>query len=150
MEKVVNIGKAPDVFCKIKFTDDRLSITGVIGPKKNGDCISCGQVLDSVGAIEEFAAGWNADLLKRFLEVWERWHLNDMRTGTIAQEEAIRAMPKSGAYNYSDACAFLKDRGLLEDNGYVYGTAWLKEKVPGDVMEFLAALPDTKITPDWI
>ena len=34
--------------------------------------------------------------------------------------------------------------------GYKYGTRWLKEEVPEEVLEFLAALPDTDKRPAWV
>ena len=151
MEKVINIGHGEygQVFCKIKYTDGRLSISGVEGPKKNGDCRgSCGQIRDHI-EITEFAPGWNTELLTKFVTVWEAWHLNDMRAGTSAQEAALKNMPKSSNH-YTDACAFLEKRGLLVDDGYRYGSEWLREEVPAEILEFLAALPETTITPAWV
>lgn len=34
--------------------------------------------------------------------------------------------------------------------GYKYGSAWLKEEVPADVIDWLFSLPDTKTTPAWV
>ena len=34
--------------------------------------------------------------------------------------------------------------------GYRYGSEWLKEELPGEVIEFLESLPDTDITPAWV
>jgi hypothetical protein len=34
--------------------------------------------------------------------------------------------------------------------GYKYGSAWLKEEVPVEVIEFLRGLPDADITPAWV
>jgi hypothetical protein len=34
--------------------------------------------------------------------------------------------------------------------GYKYGTSWLKEDVPEDVIRWLGNLPDTKKTPAWV
>lgn len=45
-------------------------------------------------------------------------------------------------------------RGLLSKPcpvcGYKYGSAWNREAVPEDVLQFLAGLPDTDITPAWV
>lgn len=73
-----------NVYCKITFNAGRLSITGVEGPKANGDAIGgCGQIEMHMGDYETdrwtFAPGWDADTLARFLSVWSDWHLNDMR-----------------------------------------------------------------------
>lgn len=37
-----------------------------------------------------------------------------------------------------------------ETCGYSYGSAWLFEPVPDDVLEWLIALPDTDKTPAWV
>lgn len=34
--------------------------------------------------------------------------------------------------------------------GYKYGTSWLKEDVPEDVLQFLYNLPDTTREPAWV
>lgn len=93
IEKTVRLGTLPDVgsvFCKINLSNDgRLSITGVEGPKSNGDCRgSCGQIVMSLGAnTVEPAPGWDRDKIARFLEIWDRWHLNDMRAGCEHQRD---------------------------------------------------------------
>ena len=34
--------------------------------------------------------------------------------------------------------------------GYAYGSQWLREEVPADVLAFLAALPESALTPAWV
>jgi len=45
-------------------------------------------------------------------------------------------------------------KGLLSkpcaECGYKYGSAWLKEEVPQEVLDFLVALPDTDKIPAWV
>lgn len=88
INKIVNIGKSRDgeIFCKIELTQEgRLSISGVIGPLKNGNCKgSCGQIDTSIKQYAseagiEYATGWSRPLLEDFLTAWDCWHLNDMR-----------------------------------------------------------------------
>lgn len=89
MKKIIRLGKVKvcnrkvNLFCSIKYNNGRLSISGVEGPKRNGDAYgSCGQVkmhidndyIDNM----EFAPGWNRELFEKFLEIWRKWHLNDM------------------------------------------------------------------------
>lgn len=66
-------------FCKIEFEDGRLSISGVIGPKRNGNAKgSCGQCVDEIrNGMPD--SGWNQEMLNRFCDIWNEWHLNDMR-----------------------------------------------------------------------
>lgn len=98
-EKIVNIGSQPEyyrnitdypvqVFCKIKLKDKKLSISGVAGPLKNGDATgSCGQIYDSLN-ITNFSTGWNKTKLKKFIEIWKRWHLNNMTAATAEMKKA--------------------------------------------------------------
>ena len=224
-EKVIHPGRGRDgeVFCKIKFADGRLSITGVEGPMKNGNARGgCGQITIDPSVIEP-ARGWTPNLIGAFRAIWEAWHLNDMRAGCEhqraswnlleplevltyeltaeahklkreAEREASAAAlagrvaqltpagrfligpawflslhqapdadsPQSGLYEVKrretrPACHVTTDehpKGCLskpcEVCGYKYGSAWLREDVPGDVLAFLAELPDTDVPPAWV
>lgn len=76
--------------------------------------------------------------------VWERWHLNDMRAGTPRQEEAVRKWrPKADDPGFKAACKMLESIDLLTDNGYRYGSGWLKEDVPEEILKWLFTLPGT-------
>lgn len=169
-EKIVRLGTVPEwtrrgtsqvptnVFCSIKYADGKLSISGVVGPMSNGDCRgSCGQInmgLDPADVTP--AAGWTLDTLKRFLEVWNAWHLNDMQAGTPRQTAEVErrkadfpGYPKS---HYEWALEILKEAGLQPDpdTGYSYGSKWLKVEVPEDVLTWLADLPATDKKPAWV
>ena len=154
-----------DVFCKIEYRDERLSITGVEAPRPNGNCWgSCGQIAmgykhrddadddgrySSPTRIKEWAPGWTEALWFDFLDVWKRWHMNDVRSACKHQ----RALgwkydthrdpdPEAPGYPYA---------GLsCPECGYRIGSAWLHEDVPADVLDFLDALPDTDKTPAWV
>ena len=156
MNKIVRIGIARpqgrsrgySIFCLIVIKDGNLSITGVEGPNHHGGCAgAAGQIVMDAWPIVEYAEGWNRGKVAKFREVWDRWHLNDMRAGTPAQEALLEAHAVKG---YDNQCALLNEHGLLEDNGYRYGTAWLKEELPEDVIEFLASLPDADRKPAWV
>ena len=162
MNKVVCIGLARPpytkrgyrVYCNIKFEDGHLSFSGVEGPLPNGNARgSCGQIIMSEWDIAKYAKGWSAELEAKFRAVWERWHLNDMRAGTPAQEAWLRENPINAVYpenHYEKACEALAAVGLNPDNRYKYGSKWLFEEVSQDVLDFLQALPDSEITPAWI
>lgn len=158
-EKVVNPFKTKDsgeFFCSIKWDCKRLSICGVEGPLNNGDAKgSCGQVGIHTDRIGKLNAGWTLEMVEAFGCVWDRWHLNDMTAGSPAQEEWLRANPVEAKYpksHYEEACKALAAAGLHPDpsNGYKYGSAWLLEEVPEDVLKFLAGLPETARTPAWV
>jgi hypothetical protein len=128
------------VFLTVRWDGVRLSMTAVEGPTRSGNCYgSCGQCQPG----PDYTAIPGVDL-KRIGAVWGRWHLNDMKPGTPAQMAALEDMPPAvyPENHYTKACAWLEARGLLVDGGYKYGSAWLKEEVPADVIEFLQTLPD--------
>ena len=103
MEKIVRIGTLKeqghnaDLFCKIEINDGKLSISGVVGPKSNGNAIGgCGQIdmefwhrdtlqndrrttAPTKPSEITFAPGWTADKWLDFLDIWHKWHLNDMK-----------------------------------------------------------------------
>jgi hypothetical protein len=145
MKKVINPGynvfggnnHKEHLFCSIEFYKGNLSITGVRGPKSNGNCSGgCGQINPII--IKHFAKGWNQVLLDKFNAVWHEWHLNDMQAGCEHQ----RALGWDDYNKHpSEPCPTC---------GYKYGTALLHKEVPQDVIEFLELLPETKITPAWV
>lgn len=61
------------------------------------------------------------------LDLWEEYHLNDMRPGTRPQLAAIRDFyaSKPEKSDYDAIKAYLESIGLLVDRGYSYGSAWL-------------------------
>jgi len=162
--KIVHIGRTAcgNTFAKIVFNDNRLSITGVEGPKANGNAAgSSGQIfMTAVPTFKDFAPGWNAEKLAQFAAIWEDWHLNDMSAGSPAQTAFLKANPVTWKYpgsHYDSASHALQSAGLNPDpdylrNGkpYKYGSAWLSRDVPADVIQFLQSLPDATVQPAWI
>lgn len=144
-----------DVWIEVKYEDGRLSITGVVGPMRNGNAKgSAGQCVDALDGDLKLREGWKPEMVQELANVWRRWHLNDTRAGTPAQMEHLRANAhkfKGYPQSYYDwARAELASAGLQPDpeTGYSYGSAWLYEEVPADVLAFLASLPDaTKMHP---
>lgn len=168
IDKTIRIGRGiyGDVFCRVVFNNDRLSITGVEGPRRGGDCRgSCGQIEMGLNVAEiEPAPGWDRAKIERFVELWRRWHLNDMRPGC---EHQVGDAWKSHDVEVKNVItkrletkrsSFVRvdehPDGLLckpcSVCGYKYGTEWKFESVPADVLDELRALPDTDMTPAWI
>lgn len=129
--KITNPSKG--LFVKVVWTGYSLSITGVLNPRPSGNATACGQILN------ELPNG-------RLKDTWRRWHRNDLNPGTPAQTAAIRTLNLP----YDEACAYLTSINLNPDNGYSYGSKWLYEPVPEDVLAYLKNLPDTTVTPAWI
>lgn len=232
-----------NAFAEIKFEAGRLSICGVIGPQSNGDCRgSAGQCTDEIRSGTP-VEGWTREMLDKFCDIWDRWHLNDMnpccehqrklgwleeasqpitlyhyrltreaseakRAAEKAADEALREgetftptesqtffaslpawldtydapeekmapfyEPKKPLYPGDTGATETQLRGHVwygkkEDSsitriccedgilckpcpvcGYKYGTAWQKEEVPKDVIDWLFALPETTRRPAWV
>lgn len=174
MDKTVRVGKGEcgHVYAKIKIAEGKLTISGVEGPLKSGNARGgCGQI--KLEGITDYAPGWDHSLLTRFQEVWSRWHLNDMRAGCEHQrakkwnEIPIDKSKPTNSYGkhfpgqkYSswNMVAWVTREehpmGLLSfpcpKCGYKYGSAWLYEELPQEVVEFLGSLPETDRTPAWV
>ncbi len=145
--------QTPLVHCRIEVTTKPLgegvppgkvlSITGVIGAKPNGDCVgSTGQIQSDLraalkGSEFEFHPEWNEEKVRKFLDIWDKWHLNDKRAGCEHQ----RAQAGTGeAWDTSK---------LVELVDFTYGPKWknLKRAVEEgkasteEYLEFVEMLP---------
>lgn len=239
MKKIINPvkckinGRFERGFCKIEFSKGKLSISGVIGPRSNGNCKgSCGQCVDEIREGTP-AEGWTKEMVNRFCDLWEKWHLNDMRPycphqkelgwdklagkrvtlynyrlnrmafdkkkaaenaaldalrqgetfspteeqvlfatipysvklpEEISGENALYYEPKKPLFPGDERATEVKTLGWLKPDehpdgilckpcpvcGYKYGTSWLKEEVPSDVIDWLFALLDTTVRPAWV
>lgn len=233
MEKVINpcIVGAFDAYARIKYKDGRLSIVGVIGPKSDGNSYgSCGQCTEEIRSGKP-TKEWNRKMLDKFCDIWDEWHLNDMRPYCSHQKElgwreeaaedivtyhyrltdkaaalkrqaedaAVKALkdgtpfyptmeqtlyakldyevdlvgkeisspyyePKKPLYSGDSGYKTTKRKGWtrFEDSdlgllgkpcpvcGYEYGSSWLKEDVPEEVISWLFNLPETQKEPAWI
>ena len=144
------------VFCNItiKQVYERivLRITGVINPNRHGGAYSCGQIADSLKEIDNFASGWDTGRVSQFMEVWKKWHLNDLRAECEHQREAgwEKRLPDGRWTGH----LWEKRGGILLKPcpvcGYKYGSAWLFEEIPADVLEYLDSLPAATRIPAWI
>jgi len=124
MEKIIRIGKIKNsnVFCKIQIKEKEkgkaLSISGVIGPRTNGDCSgSCGQIDDEIAPenITEYAPGWDAVRLMEFIDIWKKWHLNDMRAGCEHQRSLWNVDKELTLLDFSWGDVFHNLRKKVED-----------------------------------
>jgi hypothetical protein len=100
--------------------------------------VSCGCGIDNV--LEAFP---HNKRVRRIAELADRWHLNGLTPGNRAQEDFLRSMRNTfGRFSYDTACAFLDgaEPSLLAVDGYKYGSAWLVEIVPDEVLAELRQL----------
>ena len=127
----------PEVEVELEYKDKGpvLSICGSIWNSKHTDCVCGGQCLDTMMKFSSLAH--NA-LFKKLHRLWTDWHLNDLHSGTVKQEAALKEHGYTGSY--TDDCKYLESIGLLEDNGYKYGSSWLYREIPNDVLKEIESL----------
>ena len=121
----------------VTLNNGRLSISGTVYHgkkllKSEKNLISAGQCLEK-----------SAELIpQKLANIWKRWHLNDLRAGTPAQEKALEPVKDTFSRSnwYDEACRYLASINLYDDNGYRYGSAWLREELPEDVVEYVQNL----------
>jgi hypothetical protein len=173
IRKVVRPGTVPtygggrmSVFVEIGYRDGRLSLSGVEGPNRSGNATGgCGQIdmgyahrdpadddtrydAPTPARAFNFAPGWDRATWLELLDVWKRWHLNDMRAGCEHQRALgwkydTHRDPDQEAPGYPHV-------GLpCPECGYRIGSAWLREEVPAEVLDFLEGLPETDRPYPW-
>jgi hypothetical protein len=145
MQKAVSFRDKNDNQCliEIEIKDGNLSMMG--------ECDhSSGQCQDSIIPRTEAQA--------KLLEIWDRWHLNDMHAGCIHQRAAkwdeVRINPKE----LPDTIANSDEKGIIAtwvrkkehpkgllcapcpECGYKYGTEWKREELPADIVETIDGL----------
>lgn len=141
-EKVLHLGTInactvkARVFVKVRWDGKALSLTGVEGPKHNGNAVgSCGQIQQR--AFESYAPGWTGTQVDRLFAIWKQYHLNDLQAGCEHQQ----ALGWTSKEHLSKVCPMC---------GYAYGSAWLYKEVPETVLEELCQLPDADVQPAWV
>ena len=165
INKVIRVGttqgysdRAMSIYCKIKFNDGKLSITGVEGPLKSGNARGgCGQITLNPSEINP-APLWNKRSIAKLQAIWDEWHLNHMTAGSPRQEQYLKDNPiKPSSRSYQVVCEILNQAGLNPDHDYIhkgqpyeYGSDWICREVPQDVIAWLGQLPDTDKTPAWV
>lgn len=97
-------------YAKIEYTDGRLSISGVVAPRQNGNCFgSAGQCSEEI-RIGTPIGEWTEEMLKKFCDIWDRWHLNDARPycthmKELGWDEQAKEKVKIMTYNLTkEAC----------------------------------------------
>ena len=148
MERKFNFGKIDyygrgrkinSVEVEVELSDDGVfTASANIWNSKHTDCVMGGQCLDVV------AKYIKSDKFKKIYRLWEQYHLNDMHAGTEKQEAALLEAGLTGfAADYRECCDYLESINLLVDNGYKFGTGWLKREIPAeDVAEIKKLLTE--------
>jgi hypothetical protein len=93
----------------------RLSIQGNVWNAGHTDIISGGQNVDEMLRLVDDPK------MREIAEVWKRWHLNDMRAGCEHQRTQSK-----GSVEVGQECP---------ECSYRYGSAWLYEELPPEIIE---------------
>lgn len=112
------------VHIKFNAENQRLSISGSVYEPNRYDrweMVGGGQCYDQL--IADFPRHKQA---MRLVQIWKRWHLNDMNAGCEHQQKMGWTSNKVG-----EPCPTC---------GYKYGTAWLFEQVPAEIIDELEAM----------
>lgn len=134
----------PTIEMELQYKDNDmkrpvLSICGNLWNAHLTDIVMCGQCLDEMAKLDGLKFN---TLFKKLYRLWKLYHLNDMHAGTIKQENALNDAKKSGVkiHSYGDSCKYLESIGLLEDDGYKYGSSWLYREIPEDDLNEIKSL----------
>ena len=135
---------------EIRLSDTKkgktLSICGNIWNMSQTDIVTGGQIRETL----QYALNHNEfktlDItktgLRTILNLWERWHLNDMNSGCEYQRTLIPGIEEEKgkeffyAGNYTEVVK-LPDFEECPICGYTYGSAWMFEKLPEYVVEYI-------------
>lgn len=120
----------------LEFVENPIELS-ICGRTRGGS----GQCSDS---IEKKIGNFNKDeqvIIRKILDIWKEYHLNDMKAGTKYQTELLSDFKNTSSGSYhTEASAYLKSKNALYDRDYEYGTSWLYKEIPNDVIEFLESL----------
>jgi hypothetical protein len=142
---------AVEITIKIEYKDSAISyidfeklinvpvilICGAIWDGRHYDIVRGGQCIDEIYKYVR------TPKVKRIMQIWEQYHLNDMKSGSKKQTDALELWRKENnitGWDYAAACEYLKSIDLYMDKGYKYGTAWLYMPVPVEIINELNLL----------
>lgn len=136
MKRVIEFGKidfygtgrrinAVTVEMELRGTEERpvFSCCANVWNAKRTDIVMGRQCLDSI----LFYLKGNRKF-REIHDLWKKHHLNDMHAGTERQEACLKANHERR--DYITDKAWLEKWGLLWDEDYKYGTAWLYRPIP--------------------
>ena len=131
----------------------KLSISGNIWDPMLTDAISVGQNNDTIReAVNEnrfvYDAGYKKEDILKLLDIWDNYHLNNLRSGTKKQTDAVREFREKNKiteWAYEKECDYLKSIDLYEDDGYKYDTEWLFEPLPRHITLWVILFAEGKL-----
>lgn len=135
--------------------NDNLVTVEIVLKNTEKPCLSiCGNIWNSSRS-NILSGGQNLDTIKPYLEgnklfeivhdMWEKYHLNEMRIGTMEQMKAIQEWKLQGnEWDYEKAIEHLKEIGLYESmyEGKMckFGYHWFYEPIPQKDLATIVAI----------
>lgn len=107
----------------------RIAISGELYEPRHRVAWAGGQIVEAIRTVQPGPWGsWTQADITSLCDIWERWHLNDMRAGCAHQGKPRMHSPNG--YPQVD----LASVAPCPVTGYTYGHAWLVELLPDDVL----------------
>lgn len=103
-----------------------LSMMGAIWKPRRDDWVSGGQIHDELSR-----AFSHTPRVQRMITVWRRWHLNAMNAGCVHQRLIAEQIGDIWVTAYGNDFR----AAMCPVCGYSYGSAWLYEPLPQDIIE---------------
>lgn len=132
----------PEIEMELRYDENgkpELSICADLWNGRHTDIVMGGQCLDELMQFDSLSC--NA-LFRKLHRLWKLYHLNGLRAGSEKQEQALEEARNAGERLccYEDSCKYLESIGLLDDNGYRYGSSWLYRAIPDDDLKLIKEL----------
>lgn len=123
-----------------------LSIVGSIWNNRMSDIYTGGQIQDTLKELFP-----DNSKVQRLVEIWDRWHLNDINAGCEHQRKLGWGREQVVHDGYKQWTGHLYEsqhpKGVLckpcPECGYKYGTQWLYEKLPQEIIDELLSMTNT-------
>jgi hypothetical protein len=142
IKKAIKFGVIKDeglVTIEIEYTKDGvLSICGDIGGNHIGQIQDYLKKKYESGELRIYQKFSKRDFAF-LMYVWDNYHLNNLRAGTVKQTELMKYLELQSkcSFDYETTCKILEEFGIYDDEGYKYGSAWLKIEVPEHIIAWL-------------
>ncbi len=185
MYKIMRIGtiqineqsaEQANVYFKAEFKGGKFSMSGVVGPLSSGNCLGgCGQInMEFKHRNNEdddkrynklitpqditFAPGWDKEKLFDVLDIWEKWHLNDMQAACEHQQSNWNTKKEITLINWSWSDKFHQMRtkatsGELSPDEYKLFQIVSAEVLPVTIksrIKWLSPLAEKLLADGWI
>ena len=109
-----------------------LSICGYVWMPSRRDIYTGGQCTDTIRSLAPQLK--NTEQILRLCDIWDLWHNNELNAGTREQRNLVNEWTKTNRYDYPAVCKFLSTQSLLIDRNYQYGSQWLLEPMPTEII----------------